>query len=187
MKKHVFGRKLKRDANERKALFKNLLTSLVLSERIKTTEAKAKAVKGAADKLVTKAKKGEAGARIIHPYVNQEAVVKLIKNIAPRFANVNGGYTRIIRIGKRRVADNAQMVYLEWSIRDEKPELTEAKSVKSKKPNKAKKSQALKSVSKKEDKAQVKTKIEKPVAIKKENKAQKPGFLKQLITRQKKG
>ena len=58
MRKHVFGRHLKRDANERKALFKNLLTSLVIEERITTTEAKAKAIKAAADKLVTKAKKG---------------------------------------------------------------------------------------------------------------------------------
>ena len=58
MKKNVFGKQLKRDMNERKALFKNLLTSLVMEESIKTTEAKAKAIKGAADKLVTKAKKG---------------------------------------------------------------------------------------------------------------------------------
>ena len=58
MKKHVFGRHFKRDANERKALFKNLLTSLVIEERITTTEAKAKAIRAKADKLVTKAKKG---------------------------------------------------------------------------------------------------------------------------------
>ena len=57
MKKNVFGRQFKRDANERKALFKNLLTSLVMQERIQTTEAKAKAIKAAADKLVTRAKK----------------------------------------------------------------------------------------------------------------------------------
>lgn len=57
MKKNVFGRQLKRDINERKALFKNLLTSLVLEEQIKTTHAKAQAIRSAADKLVTKAKK----------------------------------------------------------------------------------------------------------------------------------
>jgi ribosomal protein L17 len=54
MKKHVFGRKFKRDKNERKALFKNLLTELVLHEQIKTTEEKAKAIKGDFDKLVTR-------------------------------------------------------------------------------------------------------------------------------------
>lgn len=116
MKKHVFGRQFKRDSNERKALFKNLLTSLVLEERIKTTEAKAKAIKGAADKLITKAKKGaESAYRELHPDVNQPAVVKLIEDIAKRFSTRQGGYTRIIKIGKRRVADNAEMVYLEWT------------------------------------------------------------------------
>jgi len=116
MKKNVFGRKFKRDTNERKALFKNLLTSLVLKERIKTTEAKAKAIKGAADKLVTKAKKGGVNVyKSLHPDVNQDAVVKLIADIAPRFATRHGGYTRIIKIGKRRVADNAPQVYIEWT------------------------------------------------------------------------
>jgi large subunit ribosomal protein L17 len=115
MRKNVFGRQLKRDANERKALFKNLLTSLVMHDRIQTTEAKAKAIKGAADKLVTKAKKGGQHAyRMIEPQVNHNAVVKLLDDIAPRFTDRQGGYTRIIR-GRRRIADNAQMVYLEWT------------------------------------------------------------------------
>src|SRR5258708_5096643 len=116
MKKNVFGRKFKRDANERKALFKNLLTSLVLKERIKTTEAKAKAIKGEAEKMVTKAKKGGENAyKLLHPDINQEAVVKLIDVIAPRFEKRQGGYTRIIKIGKRRVSDNAPQVFLEWT------------------------------------------------------------------------
>ena len=181
MKKHVFGRNLKRDANERKALFKNLLTSLVLMDRIKTTEAKAKAIKGAADKLVTKAKKGEAGKRFIHPYVNQEAVTRLMDNIAPRFAAINGGYTRIIRIGKRRVADNAQMVYIEWSIPSVQTKLEQkTKALKSDKKTK-------KTSVKKKTKVENNPVIGKPVGTKKEEKAQKPGFLKQLVTRQKKG
>lgn len=57
MRKNVFGRRLKRDANERKSLFKSLMTSLVLDEKIKTTEAKAKSIKSKVEKLVTKAKK----------------------------------------------------------------------------------------------------------------------------------
>ena len=70
MRKNVFGRQFKRDANERKALFKNLLTSLILHERIKTTPAKAKAIRAAADKLITKAKKGgDAALRNLAPDV----------------------------------------------------------------------------------------------------------------------
>lgn len=114
MKKRVFGRHLKRDVNERKALFKNLLTSLVLNESIKTTEAKAKAIRSAADKLITKAKKGGTVAyRGLEADVNHDAVVKLIDDLGVRFANRAGGYTRIMRIGNR-VADNAPMVLMEW-------------------------------------------------------------------------
>jgi large subunit ribosomal protein L17 len=114
MHKNVFGRQFKRDANERKALFKNLLTSLVLQERIKTTEAKAKAIRGSADKLITKAKKGgDVAYRSLHPEVHHDAVKKLIEDIAPRFVQRNGGYTRIIRLAQQR-KDNASMVILEW-------------------------------------------------------------------------
>src|ERR1700734_2768746 len=102
MRKHVFGRHLKRDANERKALFKNLLTCLVMEERITTTPAKAKAIKGAADKLVTKAKKGGPDVlRSLSPDVRYDAVTKLVNTIAPRFTDRQGGYTRIIKVGRR--------------------------------------------------------------------------------------
>ncbi len=122
MRKQVFGRHFKRDANERKAMFKNLLTSLVLEERITTTEAKAKAIKGAADKLVTKAKKGGTDAfRTLAPDVRYVAVAKLINTIAPRFVDRQGGYTRIFKVG-RRVADNAPQVVLEWVEKGEKTE-----------------------------------------------------------------
>ena len=65
MKKKVFGRKLSRDKNERKALFKSLISSLILSEKIETTEAKAKAIKPEIEKLVTKAKQGNESAKIV--------------------------------------------------------------------------------------------------------------------------
>jgi large subunit ribosomal protein L17 len=178
MKKQVFGRKFKRDANERKALFKNLLTSLVLKERIKTTEAKAKAIKGAADKLVTKAKKeGVNVYKSLHPDVNQDAVVKLIEDIAPRFAKRKGGYTRILKIGKRRVADNAEMVYLEWTEQSSK-----IKSQNSKLPKKIKKT------TKPAKKIQVeseKTQVVKAQEIKKQPKVRE--VVRKLVTRQKKG
>ncbi len=116
MRKKVFGRQLKRDKNERKALFKSLLSSLVLYESIQTTEAKAKAIKAQADKLITKAKKGGLhSVRLVSPELSTTQVVKKLLNIiAPRFANRQGGYTRIIRAGKR-LKDNAQEVILQWT------------------------------------------------------------------------
>jgi large subunit ribosomal protein L17 len=171
MKKQVFGRHFKRDANERKALFKNLLTSLVMEERITTTEAKAKAIKAAADKLVTKAKKGGPDAlRRLSPDVRYDAVTKLVNTIAPRFADRPGGYTRIIKVG-HRVADNAPQVVMEWVVKGEKVAA----------PKKTKKV-AKKSEEKKSLKATAT--VAKPG---KETKATKSSAPKQMVTRQKKG
>lgn len=179
MKKNVFGRQFKRDANERKALFKNLLTSLVMEERIQTTEAKAKAIKAAADKLVTRAKKGGASAeRFLAPDVNHNAVVKLIKDIAPRFEGRQGGYTRIIKV-KNRIADNAPQVLMEWTVIPE-PVKVEPKAKKAGKaaPAKPKAAKATEAVE-----ATVVAPKEKPG----KEQATKPGIFKRLVTRQKKG
>src|SRR5258708_2273376 len=109
MRKNVFGRQLKRDKNQRKALIKGLLSSLVLNERIKTTHAKAKAIKADADKLITKAKKGGLHAyNLLDPDLTNKAVRKVIDDLAPRFTQRQGGYTRITKIG-RRGKDNAAM------------------------------------------------------------------------------
>jgi large subunit ribosomal protein L17 len=114
MKKNVFGRQLKRDTNERKALFKGLMMQLVVHERIETTEQKAKAIRGQIEKLVTKAKKkGAAAVPQLLPYLAESATKKIIGEIAPRFANRPGGYTRMVRLG-RRFNDDATMVVLEW-------------------------------------------------------------------------
>ena len=164
MRKNVFGRQFKRDANERKALFKNLLTSLVLKERIQTTPAKAKAIKAAADKLVTKAKKGgDAAFLALAPDVNHQAVVKLVNDIAPRFASRQGGYTRIIKVG-RRVADNAPQAIMEWVEKGEKlkvesEKLEKGKKKKEAKPNKeVKKAEAKVAKTKKEEQKKVEKK-----------------------------
>jgi large subunit ribosomal protein L17 len=115
MKKSVFGRKLKRDKNERKALFKSLMSALVLGERIKTTQAKAKAIKPEVEKLVTKAKKGGNAAKlVIEKSLTRPAYEKLIKEIGPRFAKRAGGYTRIIKLGER-FGDNSPVVLIEWT------------------------------------------------------------------------
>lgn len=114
MRKRVFGRHFKRDKNERKALFKGLMSSLVLEERIKTTEEKAKAIKGTVEKLVTKAKnKGVNSKELLSPFLTPLAIEKMIQDVAPRFMKRNGGYTRVIKI-KNRFSDNARMAIIEW-------------------------------------------------------------------------
>jgi large subunit ribosomal protein L17 len=114
MKKNVFGRKFKRDVNERKALFKSLMSELVLHGRINTTEQKAKSIRSSAEKLVKKAQKeANLAKKLLSSDLIPEAMEKMMKDIAPKLVNRNGGYTRIIRLGKR-FNDDASMVLLEW-------------------------------------------------------------------------
>lgn len=114
MRKKVFGRKLKRTTNQRKGLFRSLMRSLILFGKIKTTEAKAKAIKPEIEKLVTKAKKGIEARREILKHLPQKDIVdKLVEHIAPVFKERQGGYTRIIKLDSRK-KDNASMVLLEW-------------------------------------------------------------------------
>lgn len=129
MRKKIFGRQFKRDANERKALFKELMNELVLHESINTTHEKAKAIQGQVEKLVTKIKvKGDLGRQFVQPYLSEKAVEKLVKEIAPRFATRPGGYTRIIKTG-RRFSDNAATAIIEWV---EKPVVEIVKAVEKK-------------------------------------------------------
>ncbi|MDP2649560.1 MAG: 50S ribosomal protein L17 [bacterium] len=114
MRKKVFGRRLKRNKDQRKALFKSLMSALVLEERIKTTEQKAKSIKGQIEKLVTKVKtRGENAQNFLNKYLSSNALDKFVKDVTPRFSERNGGYTRIVRIGKR--FDSSSMVFLEWT------------------------------------------------------------------------
>lgn len=114
MKKQVFGRKFKRDKNERKALFSGLISAMILNGRIETTEEKAKAIRGDLERLVTKAKKGEISRRLLQKDLKIFEIDKMINQIGPSFANRIGGYTRIIKAG-RRFNDNAGMAILEWT------------------------------------------------------------------------
>lgn len=158
MRKNVFGRQLKRDRNERKALFKGLMSSLVLNERIKTTEQKAKAIKGQVEKLVTKAKKkGDASFNQLQEYLTADAISKLIKDVAPRFEKTNGGYTRIIKIGNR-LKDNAGMAFIEWtSIKQQVAVIEKPKRKKEqKKEVKEEKKPVAKKAVKKERKKEIK-------------------------------
>ncbi|MBP6913499.1 MAG: 50S ribosomal protein L17 [Candidatus Levybacteria bacterium] len=113
MRKRVFGKKLKRTTNQRKALFRSLTQALVLHGRIKTTEAKAKSIKGEIEKLITYAKNNKENAyNHLQHHVHPKTAEGII-TIAPVFENRPGGYTRIIRIGGRK-KDNAAMVLLEF-------------------------------------------------------------------------
>ena len=108
------GKKLGRDAAHRKALYSNLTCSLIEHGRIRTTEAKAKAVKPQAEKLITLARRGDLHARrqALSELRSQEIVHRLFAEVAPRMADRPGGYTRIVKIGPRQ-GDAADMVYLE--------------------------------------------------------------------------
>ena len=133
MRKNVFGRQLKRDLNERKALFKGLISSLVIHEEIKTTEQKAKAVRGLAEKLVTKSRKEKLQAyALLQPYLTPEALKKMMSEIGPRFANRPGGYTRITKL-PNRFSDNADMVTLSWVEKKAAPVVVDKKAKPAKK------------------------------------------------------
>jgi large subunit ribosomal protein L17 len=126
MRKNVFGRQFSRDTNERKSLFKSLISSLILQERIKTTVEKAKAIKGDVDKIINKAKKrkGKLAVQFLQRCLGRSEMDKVINDLAPRFKDRTSGYTRIIKLG-RRFSDNAAMVVMEWVV---KPEVKEPAS-----------------------------------------------------------
>ncbi len=107
--------KLSRDSAHRKALLMNLTKEVLEHERIKTTEAKAKAVKPEIEKLITLAKRGDLHARrqaLSKLAQDKFAVHRLFAEVAPRYADRPGGYTRILKLGPRR-SDSTEMVFLE--------------------------------------------------------------------------
>lgn len=107
------NRKFGRVKNQRKALYKALATALIEHGKIKTTSAKAKSLSKFTDKLVTKAKKGDlASGRLIRHYLGEKATKKLMTDIGPKFKDRKGGYTRVLRLG-RRVSDGSEMSIIE--------------------------------------------------------------------------
>lgn len=115
MRKRVYGRRLSRDTNERKALFRSLATALVTHGRIDTTEAKAKAIRPWVEKLVTRSKTNDLNSRrfLLENIPSTWVVEKLVSSIGPVFSKRPGGYTRLIRLGPR-AGDNAPMARLEF-------------------------------------------------------------------------
>lgn len=132
MRHRVAGKKMNRDSSHRKALRMNLTLELLKHERIRTTRAKADFVRGHVEKLITTAKRGLAKAeetgdvqravharRIAGSKLNndREIVQKLFDELAPRYAERPGGYTRILKLGPRK-GDNAEMVFIELVDRE---------------------------------------------------------------------
>ena len=139
MRHQVKGRKLGRSPAHRKALFRNQLSSLVKAERIRTTLQKAKELRPLAEKVVTQGKRDTLHARrqVNRLISDRELVKKLFDEIAPRFHERPGGYTRIIKLGPRK-GDGAEMAYLEFVDRGEAETATDKKSKKATKKAKAK-------------------------------------------------
>ena len=120
MRHHVAGRRLGRSSGHRRALRRNLITELFRHERIKTTEAKAKAIRSDAEKLITLAKRGlqddsytlHARRQAMAALNNPAIAKKLFDELAPRYEEREGGYTRLYKLGRRQ-GDGALLVVLE--------------------------------------------------------------------------
>jgi large subunit ribosomal protein L17 len=109
------GRKFHRKKGQRQALFKSLLNNLILKERMETTEAKAREIRVKAEKLVTLAKKQNlANLRLLISRLGKKAGQKIYYQIAPRYQNRSGGYTRIIKSQKIRKKDGARLAIIEF-------------------------------------------------------------------------
>ncbi len=120
MRHGVAGRHLGRNTAQRKALFRGLITDLFRHERITTTEAKAKAIRSEAEKLITMAKQGDVASRRIaqKTVLDKKVSAKLFETLGPRYKDRPGGYTRLFKLGPRQ-GDAAEMVILELVDREE--------------------------------------------------------------------
>jgi large subunit ribosomal protein L17 len=114
MRHRITGRRLGRSSGHRRALYRNLVTDLLGYEKVTTTEAKAKEVRSLADKMITLGKKGGLHARrqALAFVLDEKTVDKVFSDLAPRYAERNGGYTRLVKVGPR-LGDGAPMVRLE--------------------------------------------------------------------------
>ncbi len=114
MRKRFKGKKLNRNAAQRKALYRSLIVALVENGQIKTTLAKAKAVRPQIEKLITLARKGDLTARrrLLKLVPQKETAKKMVEEIGPRFKDRPGGYLRIIKLGPRS-SDQTEMARLE--------------------------------------------------------------------------
>ena len=114
MRHRVSGRRLSRSMDQRKALFRNQVRDLLLRERVRTTEAKAKEVRGLAEKIITYGKKGTLNHRrlALAFLPDKDVVAKVFDDLSERYADRPGGYTRVLKLGPRK-GDGASMAILE--------------------------------------------------------------------------
>jgi large subunit ribosomal protein L17 len=135
--------KLNRTASHRKAMLSNLATQLFEHKKIRTTQAKAKATRSVAERLITFAKKGDLASRrqVLKTVRDKKVVKELFEEVAPTFENRNGGYTRIVKLGKR-LGDGAELAFLELigyeGVLKDKKEKAAKKEAKKKKAAKEK-------------------------------------------------
>ena len=134
MRHRKSGRKLNRSDSHRRAMFRNMARSLITHERIRTTEAKAKELRGVVDKLITLALRDDLHSRRLayKTLGSHQLVQRLFDEVAPRFTGGTGGYTRIIKMSMPRAGDCAPMVLIELTrlAGEEAPAAKEPKAVK---------------------------------------------------------
>lgn len=113
MRKLNKGKIFSRPKNQRTAMFRTMATSLFLHEKIETTEAKAKALRSVAEKMITRARDNSvANRRVLATDLSPKILKKLVEEIAPKYATRPGGYTRIMKLGPRK-SDGARMAIIE--------------------------------------------------------------------------
>lgn len=119
MRHRVYGRHLGRDRDRRKALFRNLIRSLILFESIETTQAKAQAIKGFMDRIINQAK-APTTRRLVSQFLSDAQITdKLVKDLLPRLKTRSSGFCSTIRVGKR-LGDGAMMVQMRLLLEEEK-------------------------------------------------------------------
>jgi large subunit ribosomal protein L17 len=143
MKKKVYGRKLSRGLNARRALFRALIRAIVMHGSIETTKAKAKSVQSDIDKLVTLAKSGGVNEkRRVFSYLGNDRITtdKLFEIVKSSFSSRNSGFTRIVKLPRRK-GDSAEVARIEWTDKVQEKEKTKSKkkSGKTKDSNKMRK------------------------------------------------
>ncbi len=115
MNHNISGRNLGRDTNAKKALIRGLISALIQRGRIETTEAKAKAIKGEIDKLVTLSmEKTNAAVNKLNEFFGQKEIVDMLLKLTENFGNRKSGFTRMYKTSIRK-GDNAQLMMIEWS------------------------------------------------------------------------
>lgn len=182
MRHRIAGRQLGRNTNQRKALLRGLVTSLIKHGRIETTLAKAREIRGIAEKIITLGKRGDLHARkLALSYIyTEDTISNLFDKIAPRMKDRNGGYLRIVKT-RRRYGDGAEMGVIELvdyvtekqkleKKKEEKKKVEEKKAVEKKEPKKEAKKEEKKEVKKKKEEKKKEEKREKKKDEKKSKK-----------------